>query len=100
VQTVAKKKQEIITFKADNSLLEAMKGIPNRSEFIRAAVLAALESVCPVCGGTGILTPDQRKHWEAFSADHSLEQCDECREFHLVCGNNPASGPHQQEMGE
>ena len=100
VKPMAKRKQEIITFKADGSLLEAMKGIPNRSEFIRTAVLTALESACPVCGGTGILTPDQRKHWKAFAANHSLRQCDECSEFHLVCTNNPASGPHQQEMGE
>ena len=33
-----KRKQEIITFKADEPLLEAMRGISNRSEFIRAAI--------------------------------------------------------------
>ena len=47
-----KKKQEIITFKADEPLLEAMDGITNRSEFIRAAILSALDSVCPLCKGT------------------------------------------------
>ena len=50
-----KQKTEIVTFKADESLLVAMEGIPNRSEFIRDAVSAALESVCPLCSGTGIL---------------------------------------------
>ncbi len=78
-------KPEVVTFKADEDLLEAMRGVPNRSEFIRAAVLAALDSVCPVCKGTGILTPHQKEHWSVFSASHSVEECDECHEFRLVC---------------
>ena len=96
---MARSKAEIITFKADGSLLEAMRGIPNRSEFIRTAVLAALENACPMCGGTGILTPDQRKHWTAFAADHSVEQCDGCNEFHLVCTNAPPRDLHETESG-
>ena len=78
-------KPEIITFKADASLLDAMQGIPNRSEFIRNAVLNALDSVCPVCRGTGTLTPHQKKHWQKFAAEHSLQECDDCHEFILVC---------------
>jgi len=79
------RKAEVITFKVDESLLEAMKGVPNRSQFIRHAVLAALDSVCPVCRGTGTLTPNQRQHWMAFAADHALEECTECHEVRLVC---------------
>lgn len=30
------RKQEVVTFKVDASLSEAMRGIPNRSAFIRA----------------------------------------------------------------
>ena len=37
-----KPKQEIITFKTDQKFAEALEGIPNRSAFIRTAVLAAL----------------------------------------------------------
>ena len=80
-----KAKSEIITFKADESLSAALRGIPNRSEFIRAAVLSALDSVCPLCQGTGILSPDQRRHWKTFAADHSVQECDDCHELHLVC---------------
>ena len=35
-------KQQIVTFKAEEALVEAMEDIPNRSEFIRSAILAAL----------------------------------------------------------
>ncbi len=52
-------KQQIITFKAEEALVEAMGDIPNRSEFIRSAILAALEGVCPLCHGTGVLSTHQ-----------------------------------------
>lgn len=84
---MATRKAEIITFKADESLLAALRGVPNRSEFIRTALLRALENVCPLCGGTGALTPKQREHWEKFARHHAVEECDECHEFHLVCEN-------------
>jgi len=81
----AKKKGEIITFKVDESLAGAMLGIANRSEFIRAAILHALENVCPLCKGTGILTPDQRRHWDSFAVNHSVEECGDCHALRLVC---------------
>lgn len=80
-----KPKHEIITFKADRSLLDAMQGITNRSEFIRSAVLAALDHLCPLCQGTGVMTPNQQRHWKAFTERHALRECDECHERHLVC---------------
>lgn len=80
-----KKKQEVLTCKIDSDLFEIIRKIPNRSEFIRSAILAALESLCPLCNGTGILTPKQKEHWEEFIHHHSIEKCDECQEFILVC---------------
>jgi metal-responsive CopG/Arc/MetJ family transcriptional regulator len=82
---MARNKAEIVTFKVDDTLLEAMKGIPNRSEFIRTAILAALENVCPLCKGTGILTPNQKQHWEDFAREHAVRECGECHELHLTC---------------
>jgi metal-responsive CopG/Arc/MetJ family transcriptional regulator len=78
-------KESVITFKADASLLEALRAIPNRSEFIRSAILQALESHCPLCQGTGVLTPNQKRHWDEFAQHHQLAECDECHEVHIVC---------------
>jgi hypothetical protein len=78
-------KQQIVTFKAEEALVEAMESIPNRSEFIRSAILAALEGVCPVCHGTGVLNPHQQLHWAEFSRTHSIVRCDDCDEGKLVC---------------
>jgi hypothetical protein len=80
-----KSKQEIITFKADEELVAAMRGIENRSEFIRRAILDALDNTCPLCGGAGLLTPQQKRHWEHFSTTHSLSECSECHAVHLTC---------------
>jgi hypothetical protein len=77
--------RQIITFKADENLVRAMEGIANRSEFIRAAILAALDGACPLCLGTGVLSPNQRRHWQDFARKHTVETCDECSEGRLVC---------------
>jgi len=80
-----RKKQDVITFKVDDTLADALRGIPNRSEFIRGAIRSALVGSCPLCRGTGTLTLDQRRHWEAFLAGHTLVECGDCHALHLVC---------------
>jgi hypothetical protein len=90
------RKVEVVTFKADETLLEAMNGVSNRSEFIRHAVLHALENVCPVCKGSGILTPNQKRHWEAFAHDHKLKECSDCHEFSLICAKAPRQHVHRK----
>jgi len=84
-----KKKDEIITFKVDAALSAALTRTPNRSEFIRSAVLAALENSCPLCQGAGTLTPDQKRHWEAFAPAHAVEECGRCHAVHLSCAAQP-----------
>lgn len=80
-----KRKEQVITLKVDRPLLEAMRGIPNRSRFIRDAILAALDGVCPLCMGTGMLSPRQREHWRAFAETHAVRKCPHCHELHLTC---------------
>jgi hypothetical protein len=78
-------KAHIITFKANDALKEALEGITNRSEFIRGAILSALEGACPLCRGTGVLSEEQRLHWKEFSTTHGVQRCDDCNVNHLVC---------------
>ena len=56
------RKQVIITFKVDANLMDLLKNIPNRSEFIRNAIVSAVEKTCPLCSGTGILKPDKKQN--------------------------------------
>ena len=89
------KKQSIITFKVDNELSRAIKDLPNRSEFIRSAILEALGIVCPLCSGSGMLTKNQKRHWDSFSDHHEVQECAECHEVHLVCHTRARRGPHR-----
>ena len=87
-------KDEIITFKVETALAQALRRTSNRSEFIRNAVLSALDHMCPLCQGTGILTPSQKTHWEEFAKSHSVEQCEACAAVHIVCGRGKARKLH------
>jgi hypothetical protein len=94
-----KKKHEVVTFKVSGPLLEAMQDLPNRSEFIREAVLAALGGTCPLCLGTGNLTPEQRAHWDAFARSHPIRECDTCHERRLTCLHEPAGAKAGRPRG-
>ena len=86
-------KAEIITFKVDATLAEAMRGIDNRSEFIREAVLMALDHTCPLCRGAGVITPKQKEHWLEFLRDHRIEECKDCHEYRLRCDASSQTWP-------
>jgi hypothetical protein len=88
-------KSEVITFKVDAALSEALKDIPNRSRFIRSAVLAALDNVCPLCQGAGFLTPSQKQHWDRFAEGHTLRRCHDCHEIYLTCSHEPTKAPER-----
>ena len=92
---MAGKKQDVITLKVERSLAESLEGVSNRSRFIRDAILAALENVCPLCMGTGILSPKQKQHWASFARDHRVRQCPECHERHLTCEHGKARPQHR-----
>jgi len=79
------RKEATVTFKADEGLLDALEGVPNRSAFIRDAVLTALDNRCPLCRGTVILTPEQKIHWKEVSPRHHIEECGDCHAWHSVC---------------
>jgi hypothetical protein len=80
-----KSKTDLITFKVEPSLAELINLMPNKSDFIRKAVLASLKSTCPLCQGTGVLTPQQQEHWGNFTEHHKVERCSDCNAIHLLC---------------
>jgi hypothetical protein len=83
-------KTDLITFKVEHSIAQLIDRLPNKSEFIRNAVLGALENTCPLCQGTGVLTPEQAEHWKSFTAAHRIERCADCHSIYLRC--EPGSG--------
>ena len=90
-------KQDTITFKVDDDLAGIIRRLPNRSDFIRKAILHALDNACPLCQGAGILTPSQKKHWDEFLHDHQVTHCDECDSLYISCQNDDLPhDPHNE----
>ncbi len=78
-------KNEVITFKVDADMAGVIQRLPNKSEFIRQAILSAMNNVCPLCQGSGSLSPSQKKHWQDFLQHHVVEECDDCQAVHIHC---------------
>ncbi len=83
-------KEQVINFKVDKDLQEALSLIPNKSEFIRNSIRESLGNKCPLCGGSGILNESQKSHLDEFMKHHHLEKCGECDQVHIRC-------EHEQE---
>ena len=88
---------EVVTFKVDKSLKKLLAGVSNRSEFIRHAILLALDSTCPFCKGTGVLNEHRKKHWNDLVQSNSLSECDDCHEPLVVCS---CDGESSSESGK
>jgi len=88
------KKERVFTFKAGEELAEILDGMVNKSEFIRKAIEEALGKRCPLCNGTGALTPAQHNHMQHFLTLHTIERCKECDAVHFVCQTDVARSPH------
>lgn len=42
-----------VTFRVADDLAETLRGLPNQTAFVEAALREALREKCPACGGTG-----------------------------------------------
>lgn len=78
-------KDIIVSFKMDKKLYEKLKDLPDRSQFIRNAIEFALEDKCPLCNGSGIMHNEQKKHWQNFIRNHSIEKCPDCGNLYIRC---------------
>jgi hypothetical protein len=46
-----------VTFRISDDLAEALRDLPNQTKFVEDALRDALGRTCPVCGGTGRVSP-------------------------------------------
>lgn len=46
-------KSVVVTFRVDHHLAEALDRLPDKSAFIRDALLRSFHATCPACGGEG-----------------------------------------------
>jgi len=63
-------KPKQVSFAVDEELAEFLVQLPNRSDFIRGAVLAALRMRCPLCRGSGLVGIGIGEHYVAVLSCH------------------------------
>jgi len=69
-----KQKQTVVSFRVDQHLAEVLDNLPDKSAFIREAILQRFYSVCPFCNGNGVL-PRNIADWlqNSLPAHESVE---------------------------
>ena len=73
-----KAKQRIVTFKVEDEFASFLDSMPNKSEFIRKALLAALMEPCPVCNGKGSVPRSLRADLQKIFAEREFVPCSHC----------------------
>jgi hypothetical protein len=71
-------KSEIVAFKVEKELAEFLNKLPNKSEFIRKAIVAQFGMACPLCIGTGVVPRGVHTHYKTRIADQNERPCDRC----------------------
>lgn len=72
------KKTQIIAFKIEDDLAEFLNKLPNKSEFIRKAIVAQFGMACPLCSGSGVVARGIHNHYKPVIAEHNVEKCAKC----------------------
>ncbi|MBI4580743.1 MAG: hypothetical protein HY718_13635 [Planctomycetes bacterium] len=52
---MAQQKQTVVSFRVDHHLAEILNNLPDKSAFIREAILRRFHTECPFCRGRGVL---------------------------------------------
>lgn len=71
-------KSSIVAFKVEDELAEFLNKLPNKSAFIRKAIVAQLGMACPLCGGTGVVPRGLHDHYAPILAKNNMRNCDGC----------------------
>ena len=72
-------KSEIVAFKVEEELARFLNDLPNKSDFIRKAILSQFGMTCPLCTGTGVVARGLHDHYKPVLADQNKRACDKCR---------------------
>lgn len=83
-------KTAVVAFKVEEELAEFLNQIPNKSEFIRKAIVAQMSMSCPLCSGTGQVTRWTHDHYQQILASWRARQCDGCG-VSLTLPNDPGA---------
>ena len=100
-KAAAPQKKNIVAFKVEDDLAEFLNNLPNKSDFIRKAILAQFGMTCPLCIGSGVVTRGVHDHYKPLIAEHNHRSCDKCKSqvpFPLTSEN--LTGPEKKRIDQ
>lgn len=81
---MARLKPRLVAFKVEDALADLLDRLPNKSDFIRRAVLTQLGGTCPLCFGAGIVPTGVAQHYSRMIEEHGARECDHCGESEVI----------------
>src|SRR5439155_11975940 len=72
-------RSKIVAFKVEEELAEFLNDLPNKSDFIRKAILAQFGMTCPLCAGSGVVPRGVHDHYKPVIAEYSHRACEKCK---------------------
>ncbi len=80
-----KSKHSVVAFKVEGELANILNKLPNKSAFIRKAIVAQLSMACPLCKGSGVLPKGLHDFVKPLLAEMMASRpCDGCGETSTV----------------
>jgi hypothetical protein len=80
-------KSQIVAFKVEEKLAEFLNQLPNKSLFIRKAIVAQLGMACPLCRGSGVTLPGLHDHYAQVLTTNNKRPCDACGQKMVITAN-------------
>ena len=72
-------KSKIVAFKVEEELADFLDDLPNKSDFIRKAILAQFGMTCPLCNGSGVVPRGIHDHYRPVIAAENKRPCEKCK---------------------
>jgi hypothetical protein len=72
-------KSKIVAFKVEEELADFLDNLPNKSDFIRKAILAQFGMTCPLCAGSGVVPRGIHDHYKPVISSENKRPCEKCR---------------------
>src|ERR1700677_959846 len=73
-------KTEIVAFKVEEELASFLNNLPNKSEFIRRAIVAQCGMRCPLCTGSGVVPRGLHIHYKPIITEQNTRPCERCHD--------------------
>jgi hypothetical protein len=83
-------KTSVVAFKVETELAEILNQLPNKSAFIRKAIVHQLDMACPLCSGAGMLPKGLHDHFAPLIGKLNAKTCEECGDKAAIISADPA----------